>query len=196
VRRFAEQFTLVKGFLAPLFPVEEGAVAGYDMAVEFRTNRAAEIEGNTIIAWTLDVGAQSLKLRDAPRPLRWEPGTPIVLTLRLAKDAPVTAVFDPQQPQMTAEGKTVTYRFADTWSLLRFIQAQRDVSGSGSTEGRSQLLRLEFPMVDAGAATGDKLPVQSRARVYLRVTLSAVGKRTPVFWPGTFPSRAPEYKGP
>ncbi|MDB5881733.1 MAG: type secretion protein IcmF, partial [Ramlibacter sp.] len=196
VRRFAEQFTLVKGFLAPLFPVEEGAVAGYDMAVEFRANRGAEIEGNKIIEWTLDVGGQTLKLRDAPRPLRWEPGTPIVLTLRLAKDAPVTAVFDPQQPQMAAEGKTVTYRFADTWSLLRLIQAQRDAGGAAAGEGRSQLLRLEFPLADAGGATGDKLPAQSRVRVYMRLTLSAVGKRTPVFWPGTFPSRAPEFKGP
>jgi type VI secretion system protein ImpL len=195
VRRFAEQFTLVKGFMAPLFPVEEGAIAGYDMAVEFRANRGAEIEGNKIIDWTLDVGAQTLRLRDAPRPLRWEPGTPITLTLRLAKDAPITALFDPQQPQMAADGKTVTYRFADTWSLLRMIQSQRDVGASG-VEGRSQLLRLEFPLADTSGAAGDKMPVQSRARVYLRLTLSAVGKRTPVFWPGTFPSRAPEFKGP
>ncbi len=61
--------------MAPLYPVEEGAVAGYDMAVEFRTNQSAEIEGNKVIDWTLEVGSQSLKLRDAPRPLRWEPGT-------------------------------------------------------------------------------------------------------------------------
>ncbi|HWI80358.1 MAG TPA: hypothetical protein VNS31_14230, partial [Ramlibacter sp.] len=103
--------------------------------------------------------------------------------------------FDPQQPQMAADGKTVTYRFADTWSLLRMIQSQRDVGASG-VEGRSQLLRLEFPLADTSGAAGDKMPVQSRARVYLRLTLSAVGKRTPVFWPGTFPSRAPEFKGP
>jgi type VI secretion system protein ImpL len=194
VRHFAEQFDQVKSFMAPLYPAEEGAIAGYDMAVEFRANRAAEIEGNKIIDWTLDVGAQTLRLRDAPRPLRWEPGTPITLTLRLAKDAPVTAVFDPQQPQMAADGKTVTYRFADTWSLLRMIQLQRDVA-AGRVEGRSQLLRMEVPLA-ATDGTAGKLPAQeSRARVYLRLTLSPVGKRTPVFWPGTFPTRAPEFKG-
>jgi type VI secretion system protein ImpL len=68
-RRFVEQFDRVRAFMAPLYPVEEGAVAGYDMAVEFRTNQSAEIEGNKVIDWTLEVGSQTLKLRDPPRPL-------------------------------------------------------------------------------------------------------------------------------
>jgi len=198
VRRFAEQFDQVKGFMAPLFPTEEGAVAGYDMAVEFRANQGAEIEGNKIIDWTLEVGSQTLKLRDAPRPLRWEPGTPITLTLRLAKDSPMVAVMDPQQPQMTADGKTVVYRFADTWALLRMIQALRDGGAATRVEGRSQLLRMEFPMVTSTNAAIFKAPaqdIQSHARVYLRLTLSPVGKRTPVFWPAAFPSRAPDLKG-
>jgi type VI secretion system protein ImpL len=198
VRRFAEQFEQVRGFMAPLFPTEEGAVAGYDMAVEFRANQGAEIEGNKIIDWTLDVGAQTLRLRDVPRPLRWEPGTPITLTLRLAKDSPLIAVPDPQQPQMAVDGKTVTYRFADTWALLRMIQSLHDAGAAGRAEGRSQLLRMEFPMAAPGNTAIFKAPaqdIQSRARVYLRLTLSPVGKRTPVFWPASFPSRAPDFKG-
>ena len=193
-RRFADQFDRVRAFMAPLYPVEEGAVAGYDMAVEFRTNQSAEIEGNKVIDWTLEVGSQTLKLRDAPRPLRWEPGTPITLTLRLAKDSPVNAVNDPQQSHMSADGKTVSYRFTDTWSLVRMIQRQREPDAAGRADGRAQLLRMEFPL----SFTPDNprvTPQEVRARVYLRLALSPVGKRTPVFWPGVFPTRAPEFGG-
>jgi type VI secretion system protein ImpL len=193
-RRFADQFDRVRAFMAPLYPVEEGAVAGYDMAVEFRTNQSAEIEGNKVIDWTLEVGSQTIKLRDAPRPLRWEPGTPITLTLRLAKDSPVNAANDPQQPHMSADGKTVSYRFTDAWSLVRMIQRQREPDAAGRADGRAQLLRMEFPL----SVTPDNpkaTPQEVRARVYLRLALSPVGKRTPVFWPGVFPTRAPEFGG-
>ncbi len=193
-RRFMEQFDRVRAFLAPLYPVEEGAVAGYDMAVDFRTNQSAEIEGNNVIDWTLEVGSQTLKLRDAPRPLRWEPGTPITLTLRLAKDAPVNAVNDAQQLHMSADGKTVSYRFNDAWALLRMIQRQREPDPAGRADGRSQLLRMEFPL--SVASDNPRLnPKEVRARVYMRVSLSPVGKRTPVFWPVVFPTRAPEFSG-
>jgi type VI secretion system protein ImpL len=194
-RRFMEQFDRVRAFMGPLYPVEEGAVAGYDMAVEFRTNQSSEIEGNKVIDWTLEVGSQSLKLRDAPRPLRWEPGTPITLTLRLAKDSPVNATNDAQQLHMSADGKTVSYRFTDAWALLRMIQRQREPDPAGRADGRSQLLRMEFPMV-IGADNNPRLaPQEVRARVYMRVSLSPVGKRTSVFWPGVFPVRAPEFSG-
>ena len=193
-RRFAEQFDRVRTFMAPLYPVEEGAVAGYDLAVEFRANQASELEGNKVIDWTLDVGPQTLRLRDAPRPLRWEPGTPITLTLRLAKDSPVSAGADATQPQMVADGKSVTYRFADAWALVRMIQRQREPDAAGRADGRSQLLRLEFPLI-LNADNPRAVPQEVRARVYLRLALSPVGKRTPVFWPGVFPTRAPEFSG-
>jgi len=33
---------------------------------------------------------------------------------------------------------------------------------------------------------------ESRAKVYVRLTLSPPGKRTPLTWPGPLPTRAPE----
>jgi type VI secretion system protein ImpL len=33
---------------------------------------------------------------------------------------------------------------------------------------------------------------ENRAKVYLRLTLSPPGKRTPLIWPGPLPTRAPE----
>lgn len=195
-RRFVEQMERVKLFLAPLYPVEEGAPAGYDVGVDFRVNQSAEIEGNQVIDWTLEMGTQSLKLRDAPRPLRWEPGMPIKLTLRLANDAPLSPGADPQQPAMAVDGKSVSYQFADVWSLVRMIQRQREPDPTGRADTRAQLLRLEFPLVSEVANVAKLVPTPvGRARVYLRLTLSPVGKRTTLAWPVTFPTRAPDFNG-
>jgi type VI secretion system protein ImpL len=194
VRKFSDQFDRARSFLAPLYPPEEGLVPGYDMTVEFRVNQAAEVDGNKVIDWSLDVGPQTLKLRDASRLLRWEPGMPVTLTLRLAKDIPGNALADPQQTAMTVDGKTVTYRFTDTWSLVRMVQRQREPDPSGRGDLRTQLLRMEFP-IGTGPEAGKGAQPDVRAKVFLRLTLFPVGKRTPVVWPVSFPTRAPEFSG-
>jgi type VI secretion system protein ImpL len=193
--RFAEQFERVKSFLAPLYPSEEGAAAGFDVMPEFRANQAAEVDGNRVIDWTLEVGGQVERWREPPRALRWEPGSPITLTLRLAKDSLASPLPDPNQPALQVEGKAVTFRFSDAWSLLTMIQRQREPETSSRVEPRSQLLRLEFPVAIA-APDGKSAPLETRSRVYLRLTLSPIGKKTPVAWPGNFPVRAPEWAGP
>jgi len=194
-RRFAEQFERVKTFLAPLYPVEEGAAAGYDIVAEFRANQAAEVDGNKVIDWTLEIGGQVLRWREPSKVLRWEPGAPVTLTLRLAKDSPSSPLPDPNQPAMQVEGKAVVFRYADMWSLLSMIQRQREPEHAVRADGRSQLLRLEFP-VSVASPDGKAPPLETRSRVYLRLALSPVGKKTPVAWPGMFPVRAPEWPGP
>lgn len=193
-RRFADQFERVKSFLAPLYPTEEGAASGYDVAAEFRANQGAELEGNKVIDWTLEVGGQVLRFRDPPKTLRWEPGVPVTLTLRLAKDSPVVPAADPAQPAMHVEGKAVVFRYADAWALLSMIQRHREPESATRSDSRSQLLRLEFPLSPV-AADGRTLPVEGRSRVYLRLALSPIGKKAPVAWPGLFPVRAPEWPG-
>jgi len=194
-RRFLDQFDRVKTFLAPLYPVEEGAIAGYDVVPEFRANQPSEIEGNKVIDWTLEIGGQVQRFRDPPKVMRWEPGAPVTLTLRVAKDSPVMPAMDPNQAAMQVDGKAVAFRFSDPWSLLTMIQRQREPDAGVRADGRTQLLRLEFPL---SVATADSKmpPVESRSRVYLRLTLSPVGKKSPLPWPGVFPARAPEWVGP
>jgi type VI secretion system protein ImpL len=210
VQRFVDQFDRSRSFLAPLVPAEENVPVGYDVAIEFRANQGAENQGNQVIDWTLEIGRQRLSLRDAPKPLRWELGQPITLTLRLAKDGQVSPLADPRQPALSVDGKTVTLRFADAWSLFNLIGRQREAEAR--SDGRSQLLRVEFPFqIDSLPALGNSssgknsnttAPVstvaaspvasESRARVYLRLTLSPPGKRNPLIWPGPLPTRAPE----
>ncbi|MDR7307127.1 type VI secretion system protein [Rhodoferax saidenbachensis] len=194
VRKFSDQFERVRAFLAPLYPPEDGMVPGYDVMVEFRANQAAEVEGNKVIDWSLDVGPQTIKLRDTPRLMRWEPGMPVTLNLRLAKDIPGNALPDPQQTAMAVDGKAVTYRFTDTWSLVRMVQRQREADPSGRGDLRTQLLRMEFP-IGTGTEPGKGAQPDTRAKVYLRLTLFPVGKRTPMVWPVSFPVRAPEFNG-
>lgn len=208
VQRFIDQFDRSRSFLAPLVPTEENTPAGYDVAVEFRANQGAEIQGNKVIDWSLEIGRQRLSLRDTPKPLRWEPGQPITLTLRLAKDGQFSPLADPKQPALSVDGKTVTLRFADAWSLFNLIGRQREAEARN--DGRSQLLRVEFPLqMDSPAVpangtatqgTAQPLPAtlkpaevgENRAKVYLRLTLSPPGKRTPLIWPGPLPTRALE----
>jgi type VI secretion system protein ImpL len=195
VRKFSDQYERIRAFMAPLFPTEDGVVAGYDIAVDFRANQAAEVDGNKVIDWVLEIGPQTLRLRDKPRPLRWEPGMPVTLTLRLAKDLPGRTFTDPQQPAMSADGKTVVYRYTNTWSLLSLIQNQREGSSSGRSDDRAQLLRMEFP-IGNGTELGKGPQPDVRAKVFMRFIVSAVGKRTPLVWPVTFPIRAPEFTTP
>ncbi len=210
IQRFVEQFDRSRSFLAPLVPAEENVPAGYDVLVEFRANQGAESQGNQVIDWSLEIGRQRLGLRDTPKPLRWEPGQPITLTLRLAKDGQVSPLADPRQPALSVDGKTVTLRFADAWSLFNLIGRQREAEARN--DGRSQLLRVEFPLqMDNLAALGITSPAknpsttapattvaaapgasESRAKVFLRLTLSPPGKRNPLIWPGSLPTRAPE----
>jgi type VI secretion system protein ImpL len=209
MQRFMVQFDRTRSFLAPLAPTEDTTPVGYDVAVEFRANQSAEIQGNKVIDWTLEIGRQRLSLRDVPKPLRWEPGQAVTLTLRLAKDGQVMPLADAKQPAMSVDGKTVTLRYADAWSLFNLIGRQRE--GEARNDGRSQLLRLEFPLqldtlptmgaapfTRSGAATLAR-PAETndnRARVYLRLTLSPPGKRTPLMWPGALPTRAPDPLNP
>ena len=214
VQRFMEQFERARTFLAPLMPVEENAAVGYDVGVEFRANQQGEVQGNKIIDWTLEIGRQRLSLRDPPKPLRWEPGQAIQLSLRMAKDGLVTPLVDAKQPAITVDGKTLTLRYADGWALLNLIGRQREVEARG--DGRSQLIKIEFPLQvetlpPIGGAPGLQ-PVIARvgqlaqsqnseasekfAKVYLRLTLSPAGKRTPLVWPGPLPTRAPDAISP
>ena len=190
VRRSDEQLQKVRDFLAPLYQGEEGQPGGMDVSVDFRANTAAEVDGNKIIDWALTIGGQTLRQRDTPRPLRWEPGMPVALTLRVAQDGPVMPKAEPGHPGMSVEERTVSYRFNDAWALLSFVSAYREAGApaSSSSAARSQLLRFEFPMTavseSARIATRD-----TRARVFIRLSVSPPGKRAPLAWPGVFPAR-------
>jgi type VI secretion system protein ImpL len=194
VRRADEQLRRVRDVLAPLAPGDDGAPGGLDVTVQFRAHAAtAEAEANKIIDWSLGIGNASVRLGEPARALRWEPGMPVVLSLRLARDGAAAPKADPGLPNMTVAERTVSYRFDDPWALFSFIGAYRDADiggGGGAGDARSTLLRFEFPVV-AVVGAGRPPGPESRARVFLRLNVSAPGKRAPLPWPAVFPVQVP-----
>lgn len=185
IRDFALQAAQVRQLLAPLFPADASQPAAYDVAVRFRANVNGEIDGNKLIDWALTVGDQTLKLRDAPRALRWKAGDPVRITLRFANDVPLLPRPDADNPYLEVSRKSVVFRFDGPWALLDMIQLLRDPQAQ---EARGSLLRLDIPVqVDAKEAALRARPV----RVYLGVSLSEPGKTAPLPWPSVFPERAP-----
>ncbi|TAL97860.1 MAG: type VI secretion protein IcmF [Paraburkholderia sp.] len=193
VRQFVDNFNQVKTLLAPLYPSDSGAPTGYDVGVEFRASRDGEVAGNQVIDWTVTFGAQSVSMRDAPHPLHWDYGTPVVLTLRFAKDSPLIALNDAKQRALSTDGRTLTWQFDDPWALITAIARERVADSSLRADGASQLLRLEFPLGTASPTDAPLLPKESRGRVFLRFTLMPAGRKTPLPWPRGFPTRAPEW---
>jgi type VI secretion system protein ImpL len=192
VRKADEQMQKVREFFAPLFPTEENQLSGMDLMVEFRANPAAEIHGNKIIDWSLTVGSQTLHQRDPARPLRWEPGLPIAFSVRVARDGPVMPKAEPGRAGMSVEDVSVTYRFNDPWALFTFIGMHRELDAPAGTDARSQLLRFEFP-VASSSENARIAPKEARAKLFVRIHVSAAGKRAPLTWPGVFPTRVPSW---
>jgi len=191
VRKMDDQMQKVRDFLAPLYPSEEGQPVGFDVMAEFRANTATESEGNKIIDWALTVGSHTLRQRDAAKALRWEPGLPVMLTLRFAQDGPVVPKSEGGHAGMSVEERTVSYSFDDPWALFSFVAAYRESEGAPASGSRSQLLKFEFPLTVVG--DGKIAARDARARVYVRLTVSAAGKRAPLVWPPAFPVKAPAW---
>lgn len=193
VRQFVDNFDQVDALLSPLYPATDGTPAGLDISIDFRANRSNEIAANQVIDWTLKVGDQSVSLRDAPRSLHWEYGMPLSLTLRFAKDSPLDAAPDPQQRAYSTDGRTLTWTFSDPWALFSFVSRQRIPDAGVRTGNTAQLLKFEFPLGVVNIADEALLPKQSRGQVFVRLVLSPTGKKTALPWPGSFPTRAPDW---
>lgn len=181
------QLRRVRNLLAPLYPADATQAAGLDVAVAFRENRIAERGANQVIDWSLTVGQSTVRLADPPKALHWEPGLPVSLSLRFARDGGSVPVADPSRPGMTVSDRTVTFRFTDPWALFTFINAYRDSDGPGD-DGRAPLLRLAFGLAPAAGLPG---AADGEARVFLRLRVSAPGTFKPLAWPAAFPAQLP-----
>ena len=195
VRQFADRFDPVAALLAPLYPANDGAPTGYDVRVDFRATRTGEIAANQVIDWTLKMGSQSVSMSESSGTLHWEYGMPVTLVLRFAKDSPFTAQNDPEQRAFSTDGRTLTWQFADPWALFSFVCAQRVPDALARDRASGPLLKFDFPLGTVSAADLSLLPKHAHGQVFVRLTLSAPGSKTPLPWPGSFPTSAPEWSG-
>lgn len=185
------QVRRIRALLAPLYPLDAAQAGGLDVAVDFRANPGFELRANQIIDWKLTIGRASLRQLDAARPLRWEPGMPVTLSLRLAQDGGWRPKRDPGQAAMSVDGRTVNFGFDDPWALLSFINTYREAEAAGD-DGRAPLLAFNFgltPASDKANAAAGALDVP--ARVFLRLRVSAPGKLEALAWPARQPLGVP-----
>jgi type VI secretion system protein ImpL len=187
---FGSSFTPVQSFmnqvegLRPLFALlltaESDPIPIFDFIPIFRVNQGREVNGNQIIDWNLQVGADSFHYHDPQRAGRWSYGDPVKLTLRWAKDSP-------QQPLLgtnaVAEGKssgrTVTFEFHDNWSLFRMLKLHEPPSNDFDRMTDPDPQTLVFTVEDnqnSDPAARSAGKTNTQAKVFVRIKLRPPGK--------------------
>lgn len=206
---FLDQMDQVQAFMAPFAAPLDTPVDGpaaYQVAAEFRVNRQREMEGNQIIEWVLQSGAQELRVGDESKSIPWRPGDPISLHLRWAKDGSTVPQALADQPYI--DGLTASFAYKGRWSLLRLLQAHRSSFQDFGQGGDRQphTLRFDIPTAPAAPVT-PLMPASTQptgeTRVFIRVVLAsdapgtdgAPGQKRRHVLP-TFPAKAPGLSGP
>lgn len=193
IQQFDEQMQIINNLLSPLYLIDEGQIAGLDVLIELRANKESELEGNKIINWTISIGHQTIQINDPAKIITWTPGTPITMTLQFAKDGPVFPKATTMDSNIYFSNRSIIFRFEDPWALFTMINKYRIQEKNSTTISKSQLLRLEFPLVqtkaESSASKSDPI-----ARLFIRTTVSPTGKHKPLIWPYTFPTKAPSWK--
>ncbi|MEX2570222.1 MAG: type VI secretion system protein [Gemmatimonadota bacterium] len=187
--RFLEEMGEVRAFLQPLLdPEAQPGSPAFNLAVEFRANRADERGGDQIVDWTLAVGETPVSYRSAEaQTTTWRPGAPAGLTLRWALQSAERPEAEGYVGGSVAE-RDASFRYEGRWSLLRLLQNH---VAAGSENGGGYLLRFEVPTIrlvgEAGAAPSEG------AQVFMNVRLDHPQGGTAPALP-IFPVQAPDFR--
>ncbi|MGQ9371237.1 type VI secretion protein IcmF/TssM N-terminal domain-containing protein [Azospirillum sp. ST 5-10] len=200
---FVDRMAAVRAFFAPFLAPDSTAPAGFDVAAEFRVNRARESGGNQIIEWTVTLGDQRITQGGGTASAPWSPGMPAAVSLRWAKDAPVVPLSIIGQDGTVEPDRTIRFAYADRWSLLRLLQDNRAPAADFPKQTDPQPHTLRFSAetgnvpAGGGAAAAKPLP-GGRTSVFVRLVLSTPnpdGKTRTVHVLPPFPYAAPRLDG-
>lgn len=114
----------------------------YRVMPYFRVNKQAEVNANQIAEWSLHVGAQSMTWHTKIDPLLWRYGSPVGVYLRWAINAPFAPVAIATDPYQAVSHDTLSYRYHDNWSLLRFLRQYQVPMRFTERKPYNMLLRL------------------------------------------------------
>ncbi len=188
---FMRRIDALYPMFAPAKELQAPAVL-LDVVPEFRANADRDVGGNQIAEWRLDVGRQSLRRGDPPKPLRWVSGDHVSVTLRFAKDSPEVPRKDSRF--VLADARTLRYDFARGWALFAWLRAGRAAPADpAAADPASSLLRFEIPVQrdpEQPPIAGDRPSDAEPFRVFIRVRLFQPGKQEPLVV-GDFPTEAP-----
>jgi type VI secretion system protein ImpL len=198
---FVDKMEKVRDFFSPFLGKGKGERRPtYILDVDFRANREAEIGGNQIIDWNLDVGKQSLSFLGEKRPLLWSYGDPVTLSLRWAKDSPLQPILFGQTGAVV-DNRTVSFHFDNRWSILSLLRRQagtledfpmladpkpHTLRFTVELSGENQIITRAMELKAAQTAKAG----ETKAKVYVRVGVVAPEKNEEKLLP-EFPMKAP-----
>jgi type VI secretion system protein ImpL len=173
------------------------ALPAFDIVPEFRVNRDREINGNQIIDWGLQAGAESFHYPDPQRTGRWNFGEPVKLTLRWAKNSPQQPAAPPAD-NASLNDLTLTFEYRDSWSLLRMVLLHHAASNDFARLVDPDPQTLVFSVANSPATNlaqpeNDVSPQQTK--VFIRIRLRPPGKPDNLRV-NTFPTDAPSLPQP
>jgi len=193
---FLDEMEKVSTFLAPFLDQSSPDPPGFDVDVDFRVNRRYEQGADQIIDWQLAIGDQVFRRGQPGKPVRWHLGDPVTVSLRWAKDGPISPVLQGVADAEELKTRVVSWSYDDRWALLRLLIDHRTPAEELDRNAAlsPEVLRFGAQTVEViGPATRSPGPV-GRARAFIRVRLAAVpaGGKAPVAMAlPDFPTRAP-----
>jgi len=170
---------------------EENAPA-LGLQVTFRVNQEHEVMANQIIAWKLVVGKQTLVDGGKTTSGQWSLGEPVSVSLRWAKNAPYRPVFAGSYEGVQVQGRTATWRFTNSWSLLRLLKEhaaeKTDLSGFIDQKPHTLAFDVEVDRVAGKDPTGKKF----KTKAFVRIALTTADKEQQPLQMPEFPTSAPK----
>jgi type VI secretion system protein ImpL len=171
--KFLRQIDLLRPILsAALDANADQYVPKLDFAVDFRTDRNQETEGNKIIDWNLQINETDIDFRDDKRVGQWVVGNPLCVILRWASDGPTSPTLDERQPNLTTSNHTARFSYEGRWSLIRLLKAHA-IDYKTYEKGKPTPVTLQFmvPTVYKKAEVNQASQKTTAAKVFLRFSL-------------------------
>lgn len=205
-RVFLNQLDEVRGFFSGLLSeADRSAAPVYTVNIDFRVNRAREVNANQVIEWRAEVNGQERTVRSSDQALRWSLGDPISLSFRWADSAPLTPAASGSSSSggsvsrggagagvglgaLRVTGRTASLEFNNLWSLIDLVRRQsaRAEDFQDLVDPRPHTLRFDIP---TRPRQGGQISI---SKLFIRTQISVLeaGKATPVTVP-PFPVSAP-----
>ena len=193
---FIDEMDKVRAFLAPFLNQGGDEVPGVDVGVDFRVNRSFEQGADQIIDWQVAIGDRLFRRGQTEKPARWHLTDPISVSLRWAKDGPVSPVLEGVADAEEMKTRLVSWHYSDRWALLHLLLDHRSAAAEIDREAGlvPQVLKFAAQTVQViGPQTRAPGPV-GEAKAFIRIRLSAVppgGKAPVALVMPDFPTRAP-----
>lgn len=191
---FLKQMDDLRPVFGPLLSGQPNPVPSFDIIPAFRVNQGREINGNEIIDWTLQVGADSFHYHDPERAGRWNFGDPVKLVLRWAKDSPQQPASVRTANDAKLVSRTVVFEYRDSWALFRMIFLHRPVPNDFDRMVDPDPQTLVFTVADTKNAVSPSTNGANstpETKVFVRIKLRAPGKPDNLRF-RSFPTEAPD----